>query len=1004
MAANKEQRWARQLTALNTIAVALSQSLELEHSIKVALSETMRALEIEFGWVYLLEEDGLTLKCHAGLSDELVNQIRKLDLKPWTTKKTLVRERLDEGPREIDEWRKREGIQSWFSVPLESKEKIIGYLTLASRDPDRFGGPEVQFTETVSHQISVAVENARLLAFAQGQENGLTRAYRQAERYAKDLKYIFEKEQKRSLQLAALNAVITTVSRSLDLNTVLREALDKVMQMMKVEAGLVLLVNEQGELIPATYQGLPQKIAEMAPPIKIGDGLSGKVVQSGEPLVVDDVSAHPEAMTAQARGEGFKAWVSVPLIAKDKVLGTLDIATQKERPFTSQDVQLLSSIGSQLGVVIENARLYEETQRRVQELAFLNEASRTMTSSLDMEQVLTTVLQEAIDVLKVEATSVLLLDDEDKELVLGTVVGPEAKKAKGLRLPLGQGIAGWAAREGRPLLVPDVKEDPRFYAGIDGATGFVTRSVLAVPLKVKGKVIGVIEAVNKTEGDFSQADVELLSSMTQSAAIAIENARLYEAIEEYSRTLEKKVALRTRNLAEEKSKLDAILHNIADGLLVIDTKDRLILANPMAARVLGFKLEEAIGRKIDVGLLDPLLRGFISDLVHQPGSASATTLEIPNLAQIGPVRCWKQKDCQQTDCPAYGKAKAHCWSIPGTRCSQTDSSALRQSSGQALRKGLSRAKPRGSGQALPRADLVASEESDSEKTGDWHPLDCPFYRNLPRLSIEARASIVEDERGEVLGTVIVMRDITALKEMDRLKTLFVSNVSHELRTPISIIKLTVSNFLQYYARLNDQKKIELLETVKRQANILHRLIEDILTLSRLDAGKVFLEKVDFDLAAFCRTLLSAFALAAAEKKISLIDDGLQEGTTLWADQERIGQVVRNLLSNAIKFTPEGGKVMITVRSREGDEELVEMQVSDTGSGISPRDQAYLFERFYRGEAAARGIPGTGLGLAIVKEIVEEHGGSVSVESELGVGSTFTVLLPGRRPGDELWSL
>ena len=994
--ANKEQLWASQLTALNTIAAAVSQSLELEHIIKVALAETMRALEIEFGGVYLLEGDRLILRCHAGLSDEFVNQNKELDLEPWTTQKTLVRERPDEGPKEIDEWRKMEGIQSWLSVPLAGKEEFTGCLALASRDLDRFGAPKVQFIETVSHQLSVAVENVRLLAFAHGQENGLTRAHEQAERYARDLKQVSEQEWIRSSQLDALNAVIAAISEPLGLNTVLREALDKVMEVMKVEAGMVLLVNEQGELIPAIYRGLPREIVEMLPPTKVGEGLSGKVVQSGEPMMVDNVSADPEAMTGVG-GERLKAWVSVPLTAKDKVLGTLDIFTRKERPFTSQDVQLLRSIGSQLGVAIENARLYEETQRRVQELAFLHEAGRTMTSSLDLEQVLTTVMQEATDVLRVEAASVLLLDDKDKELVLQTVVGARAEKVKGLRLPLGQGIAGWVAREGQPLLVPDVREDPRFYSGIDGATGFVTRSVLAVPLKVKGKVIGVIEAVNKTEGDFGQTDVELLSSMTQSAAIAIENARLYKAIEEYSRTLEEKVILRTRNLAEEKSKLDAILHNIAGGLLVVDTEERLILANPVAARVLGFKLEEAIGHKIGE-VLGPLLRGFISDLIHQPDPASPTTLEIPDLTQIGLVRCWEQKDCQQSDCPAYGKAKARCWSIPGTRCSQTGPSPLRQGPST----GPSAALRTGPSTAL-RTGLVAPEESASEKTGDWHPFDCPFYSNLPRLSIEARASTVEDERGEILGTVIVMRDITALKEMDRLKTLFVSNVSHELRTPITVIKLTVSNLLQYYARLDDQKRTELLETVKRQADILHRLIENILILSRLDAGKVFLEKVEFDLAAFCRTLLSEFALAAAEKDISL-DDDLQEGTTVWAEQGRIGQVVRNLLSNAIKFTSAGGKVMITVRSRRGKEGLVEIRVSDTGSGISLYDQAHLFERFYRGEATARGIPGTGLGLAIVKEIVEEHGGSVSVESKVGVGSTFSVLLPGRKRGDELWLL
>jgi GAF domain-containing protein/signal transduction histidine kinase len=977
MAASKEQRWARQLTSLATIAVAMSQSLELEYIIEAVLAETMRALEIEFGGVYLLEEDRLILKYHAGLSDEFASQIRELDLEPWTTQKTLVEERLDEGPREMDERWKREGIQSWLSVPLENREECIGCLALASRGLDAFGAPEVEFVETVSRQLSLAIENTRLLTFARSQENGLTRAYEQAERYAKDLKQVFEQEREQSSQLAALNAVIATVSGSLDLNTVLREALDKVMEVMRVEAGMVLLVNEQDELVPAIYRGLPREIVEISPPMKVGEGLSGKVVKSGEPMVVDDVSADPKART-EVRGEGLKAWASVPLIAKDKVLGTLDISTRKERPFTSKDVQLLSSIGSQLGVAIENARLYEETQRRVQELAFLNEVGRTMTSSLDLEQILTTVMKETALVLKTEAGSVLLLDEESNELAFQAAVGSRSEKLRGLRLPLGQGIAGWVAREGQPLLVPDVGEHPLFYPGIDGTSGFVTESVLAVPLKVKGKVIGVIEAVNKIEGDFSPADVELLSSMAQSAAIAIENARLYEAIGEYSRTLEKKVALRTRDLAEEKSKVDAILHNIADGLLVVDTEDRLILANLVAARVLGFEFEEAIGHKIDGEVLPLPLGGLISDLVHQPSSGSAITLEIPDLTQIGSVRCWEQKDCQQTDCPAYGKAKARCWFMPGTRCGQTDPSTVQQSSGQASLK----------------AGLVAREESASEKK-DRHPSDCPFYSKLPKLSIEARASTVEDERGAVLGTVIVMRDITMLKEMDRLKTLFVSNVSHELRTPITIIKLTVSNFLQYYARLNDTKKVELLETVKRQSDILHRLIENILTLSRLDAGRVFLEKVEFDLADFCRTLLSEFALTAAEKDIALIDDGLQEGTMVWCDQERIGQVVRNLLGNAIKFTSAGGKVMITVCTREGDEGLVEMRVSDTGSGIPPQDQAHLFERFYRGEAAARGIPGTGLGLAIVKEIVEEHGGSVSVESRLGVGSTFTVLLPGR---------
>jgi signal transduction histidine kinase/CheY-like chemotaxis protein len=200
-------------------------------------------------------------------------------------------------------------------------------------------------------------------------------------------------------------------------------------------------------------------------------------------------------------------------------------------PFSRGDAEIVQMVGRQALAMLENARLRQELERRVDELVFLNRVGHAVTSSLDPEEIPTTVVREMAHALRTEAGSVLLLDEASGELIFEAVYTAEAEKMKGLRVPLDQGIVGWVAREGRPLLVPDVRKDPRFYPEVDRSTGFVTRSILAVPLEVKGKVIGVIEVVNKIGSDFDRADVELLSSLARSAAIAIENARLYRALE-----------------------------------------------------------------------------------------------------------------------------------------------------------------------------------------------------------------------------------------------------------------------------------------------------------------------------------------------------------------------------------------------------------------------------------------------------------------------------------------
>jgi len=164
----------------------------------------------------------------------------------------------------------------------------------------------------------------------------------------------------------------------------------------------------------------------------------------------------------------------------------------------------------------------------IEERSSLDRVSQTIVSTLELDEVLSSIMEQATKLLKAEAGSVLLLDDKSGELVFEAVVGAVPERTKGLRFPSTLGIAGWVLRERQPQLVPDVSQDPRFYPGIDSVTGLVTKSLLCVPLEVKGKVIGVLEVINKTRGNFREDDLRLLTHLAPSAAIAIENARLHQ--------------------------------------------------------------------------------------------------------------------------------------------------------------------------------------------------------------------------------------------------------------------------------------------------------------------------------------------------------------------------------------------------------------------------------------------------------------------------------------------
>jgi two-component system, OmpR family, phosphate regulon sensor histidine kinase PhoR len=287
--------------------------------------------------------------------------------------------------------------------------------------------------------------------------------------------------------------------------------------------------------------------------------------------------------------------------------------------------------------------------------------------------------------------------------------------------------------------------------------------------------------------------------------------------------------------------------------------------------------------------------------------------------------------------------------------------------------------------------------SNSSHLTDTALVDLPATAIQPFRSIQAHSAKVRPETEESIGVVIVLHDITALKEVERMKASFMAGVTHELKTPLSVIRLHAKNLLIYYDRLSGPNRVELLNAIQNQTSLLEQLIEDILQLSRLDAGLNETKREALDLIELVNKPIIDLRPLAQSKHLNLIWRKPLSPLILMAEQNQLERVIRNLVDNAIKYTPAGGSITVNVTSNlSNGQPSAQIRVSDTGIGIPLEHQARLFERFYRVDASHT-IPGTGLGLSIVKEIVTAYNGNVHLESTPGQGSTFTITLPALPP-------
>jgi len=620
--------------------------------------------------------------------------------------------------------------------------------------------------------------------------------------------------------------------------------------------------------------------------------------------------------------------------------------------------------------ITERVRADEELRRRNRELALLHRAGQALISALDLNQVLATIIDRTRDLLNAGGVSVWLIDTQTDELVCQQASGPQSEIVRGWRLRPGEGVAGWVARHGESLLVPDTRIDDRHAKQVDERTGLETRSILCVPLSVKEQVIGVLQVIDVQPDRFEPSDLMLVEQLAATAVIAIQNARLYEQAQQE---------------ISERKRAERELQRHAERLRILRAVDGAILAawspEKIAQSALGHVQRLVPYWRASVVLFEPDRREATVLAAQAEGETRSEAGTVLSMDEIGGLQELEQgKVFVVEDVLALAQPSAAARALCAEGLRSYVAVPLVTSGGLVGSLNLGADRPHA---FIPEHVDIAQEVANQLAVG----------LRQARLQEEIRRHVAELEQRVAERTAELSAANAELARASRLKDEFLASMSHELRTPLNTV-LGLSEALQeeVYGSLNE-RQLRSLGTIEESGRHLLALINDILDVSKIEAGKVQLDIAPVSVGSVCQASLGLVKQSAFGKRLKVSSNIDSAVTTLQADERRLKQVLVNLLSNAVKFTPEGGEIGLEVVG-DREHEVAHFTVWDTGIGISQEDMGRLFQPFVQLDSSlSREHVGTGLGLALVRRLTELHGGGVSLESKVGKGSRFTVSLP-----------
>jgi diguanylate cyclase (GGDEF)-like protein len=346
------------------------------------------------------------------------------------------------------------------------------------------------------------------------------------EKLKREITVLNKERRKLAENLSALRLIISEINRGPDVDKILNLIIEKAVQIVEAERGSLMLFDSQsGELYIKSSVGLSKKTVSGVR-IKPAEGIAGWVFKEGKPLLIEEGAKDPRFKNFESIKEELKSMISVPLKIKDKVIGVINVGNRlKGDIFDSDDLKLLSTFADEAAIAIENAELHQEVKDELRKHTLIYKVNNIITSTLDLKVVLDKIVESVREYFEYLHCAILLLDEQKESLYIAASDGYLSGSKENFWIRLGEGVTGKVAAIGKPLLLQDVTKFKGYIAGIEGA-----RSELAVPLKVKDKLIGVLNVESKELNAFDEGDLKLLLVLSTPVAIAIQNAQLHQQI------------------------------------------------------------------------------------------------------------------------------------------------------------------------------------------------------------------------------------------------------------------------------------------------------------------------------------------------------------------------------------------------------------------------------------------------------------------------------------------
>jgi len=838
--------------------------------------------------------------------------------------------------------------KSLLYVPLVVGNKVTSYVSLQNVDKNNaFSDADVRLLETLANSMSVALENARLF-------DETTRLLKETEQ--------------RTAELAVINSVQEGLAKELDMQGIYNLVGDRLCELFPSTGALVIRTFDYDSGTENFHYAIERGIRLTIDPQPF-IWASKHLIQDRKPIHINDnylETSKKYGGTGVTKGHPPKSAVFVPMLVGDTVKGSISLQNvDKENAFTESDLRLLTTLTNSMSVALENARLFDETNRllketeqRTAELAVINSVQDGLVREMDMQAIYDLVGNRICELFDTQTVLIRTFDHETGNENWRFVI------EKGKRYFSEPRPLNWANKQlintKQPFLINEnYVETARKFGGTGVSKGQPPKSAMFVPMVVGDVVRGSVSLQNiDRENAFTESDMRLLTTLTNSMSVALENARLFDET-----TL---LLAESKQRAAELSTVNSISKALASQLnaddlikMVGDQLKNLFKANIVYLALLNSKTN-IVSFPYQYGdNMAPLKLGEgLTSRIIMTGEPILINKDLQELRE--------QMGIQSIGVPA-----ASYLGVP-----------------------------------IPVGDenigVLSVQSTEHENR---------FNENDLRLLTTIASSV-----GVALNNATLFEDVklakmeaeaasNAAEKANEAKSAFLSTVSHELRTPLTsvlgfakIIRKRLDEKIFPIVDRSDKKTdktisqiSENLQVVISEGERLTHLINDVLDLAKIEAGKMEWSQENVSMPEVAERAIAATTSLFDQKALKLvkeIDTNLPEIT---GDKDKLIQVIINLISNSVKFTDKG---TVTCRAYQEKDELI-VSISDTGIGIAPEDYGAVFEQFKQvgGDTLTDKPKGTGLGLPICKEIVEHHGGRIWVESEVGKGSTFSFALP-----------